>query len=81
MGINIDSILAYFMKDKGSQIIIYFFLISKNYICTNGYFVHEKHIANPENTRRKNKEKTRKNQTTKKITKEKENKEKKGENH
>ena len=28
--------------------------------------MHEKHRANPENTRRKNKEKTRKNQTTKK---------------
>ena len=61
--------------------MVLFFLISKNIIYTNGYFVHEKHIANPENKRRKNKEKTRKNQTTKKITKEKENKEKKGENH
>ena len=31
--------------------------------------MHEKHRANPENTRRKNKEKTRKNQTTKKLQK------------
>ena len=36
----------------------FFFLISKNFIYTNGYSVQEKHKANPE--------KTRKNQTAKK---------------
>ena len=31
----------------------FFFLISKNVIYTNGYFMHEKHRAHLENTRKK----------------------------
>ena len=38
----------------------FFFWISKNVIYTNGYSMHEKHRANPENTKMKNKEKTKK---------------------
>ena len=36
---------------------IFFFLISKNVIYTNGYSMHEEHRANPKNTRRKQKKK------------------------
>ena len=44
-----------------NNIFIYiFFLISKNFIYTNGYSVQEKHRANPEKTS-KNREKKRKN--------------------
>ena len=42
-------------------ILFFFFLISKNDIYMNSYSMHEKHKANPENTRRKNREKTKKN--------------------
>ena len=52
-------------KKKG----FFFFLISKNFIYTNGYSVQEKHRANPEKTSKKQREN------------EKENKEKKGESH
>ena len=36
---------------------IFFFLISKNVIYTNGYSMHEEYRANPEKTRRKTKKK------------------------
>ena len=49
--VPLHSILYYF----------FFFLISKNDIYMNSYSMHEKHKANPENTRRKNREKTKKN--------------------
>ena len=36
-----------------NKTIFFFFLISKNDIYTKGYFVHERHRANPKITRRK----------------------------
>ena len=42
------------------ELFFFFFLISRNVIYTNGYSMHEKHRANPENTKMKNKEKTKK---------------------
>ena len=51
----------------------FFFLISKNFIYTNGYSVQEKHKANPEKTRRKTERKQERTRQQKKITKEKEN--------
>ena len=59
----------------------FFFWISKNDIYTNGYSLHEKHRADPGNTRTKTKRKQKSNPDNILITKEKESKEKKGENH
>ena len=48
---------------------MFFFLISKNVIYTNGYSMHEEHRANPENTRRKTKKKQKRKSIHKLITK------------
>ena len=42
----------------------FFFWISKNVIYTNGYSMHEKPRANPENTRRKQRKSKKENQST-----------------
>ena len=49
-----------------------FFLISKNVIYMYGYSMHEKHRANPENTRRRKQKKQKRKPNNRLITKEKE---------
>ena len=50
---------------NGLSLFVCFFLISKNVIYTNGYSMHEKHRANPKNTRRRKQEKNiKENQAT-----------------
>ena len=48
------------LKVSSAMSCFFYFLISRNVIYTNGYSMHEKHRANPENTKMKNKEKTKK---------------------
>ena len=55
-----------------SLFVFFFFLISKNVIYTNGYSMHEKHRANPENTRRRKQKKQKRKPNNRLISKEKE---------
>ena len=58
----------------------FFFLISKNFIYTNGYSVQEKHRANPEKTSKKQTENEKEQNNNKSYKREREQ-EKKGESH
>ena len=45
------------IRGGGARARWHFFLISKNVVHTNGYSMHQKHRANPKNTRRRKQEK------------------------